>query len=86
MQSNVQDAFDRIRAVCVCVSSGLCVRMYRVCSNACIQECVCVIGRCVKQTQVSSNAAPCLRSNAKGAFERRVQNFYFYFFTNIFTK
>jgi hypothetical protein len=37
--------FDRIRAKGVC-ENGLCVRTYRVCSNACVQECVCVMGRC----------------------------------------
>jgi hypothetical protein len=39
-------------------------------------------GVAVEQTQVSSNAAPCLRSNAKGAFERSVQS-KFFFFTKI---
>jgi hypothetical protein len=37
-------------------------------------------GAAVEQTQVSSNAAPCLHSNANGAFKRRVQSNFFLFF------
>jgi hypothetical protein len=38
-------AFDRICAKGVC-ENWFCVRTYRVRLNACVQECVCVMGRC----------------------------------------
>jgi hypothetical protein len=42
-------------------------------------------GAVVEQTQVSSNAASCLRSNANGAFECRVQSNFFFFYKDIYT-
>jgi hypothetical protein len=66
----------------VCVSSGLCVRTYRVSSNACVQECVCELGRCAR-----TNAAPCLCSNVKGARSNaECKVIFFFFLTKIFTK
>jgi hypothetical protein len=49
-----------------------CVRM-QMCKGVCVKW-----GAAVEQTQVSSNAAPCLHSNVNGAFERRVQSKFFF--------
>jgi hypothetical protein len=49
-------------------------------THACRSVCV-RWGAALEQTQVSSNAGPCLRSNVQGTFERIVQ---FFFLQNIY--
>jgi hypothetical protein len=58
------------------VRNGLCVRTYRVRSNACVHEYVRVMGHCGR-----TNAIEFERSSVS-TFERRVQskNFFFFFF------
>jgi hypothetical protein len=62
------------------VRNGLCVRTYRVRSNAYMHECVHVMGHCGR-----TNASEFERSSVS-TFERRVQSNFFFFFTKIFTK
>jgi hypothetical protein len=51
----------------------------QMCKGVCVKW-----GAAVEQTQVSSNAAPCLHSNVNGAFERRVQSKFFFFYKDIY--
>jgi hypothetical protein len=81
-------AFDRIRAACVCQVGSTFERIGYVQTHECKKVCV-RWGTAFEQTQVSSNACPCLRLNAKGTFERTVQSkkiFFFFNYKNIYTK
>jgi hypothetical protein len=80
---NECDRTYRVRSIAfvlrVCVSSGLCVRTYSVRLNACVQEYVCVMGRC-GQTNASE-----FECSSVSTFERRVQSNFFFFYKDIYT-
>jgi hypothetical protein len=78
--------FDHIRVECMCNRGALRLNVKvevqtHSCNNMCVWR-----GATVEHTQVSSYATPCLRSNAKVAFECSVQIFFFFFYKNKYTK
>jgi hypothetical protein len=65
MRSNVQGAFDHIRAACVCVKWALHSNVQGAFERMCAGVCVCVMGHCGR-----TNASEFER-NSVSTFERK---------------